>query len=983
MKLFPSYAEFFHALNNCTPYVWQSALAQSFYDGVAPDVVPVETGMGKTQAVSAWLWAFAKQRSEIISGERTLRTVQTRLHFVVDRRILVDDTALLGEKFADRLNNPINDVLRAVAAALEPTADPSGSVFNVVRLRGGLQARAEHTNSPITPTLATSTLDLFGSRLLFRGYGLSTGRRPIDAALTGIDSLIVLDEAHLAKQFRRTLDVLELQNDSETLFDGAVPPRKVVVMSATANDQKGVIAPFSWDAEIAQNSQIGIMRLFRSNVTVEVVEVEKNALADEEMAASALKLGGAPGTAVAVFVNTVASAKSVRSLIQKNTSADVVVLHGGVPQPVRENVLNKLAPYRTRSNIRANAPALFVVATQTLEVGADIDFDHAITRASSYDSFIQRAGRVNRVGDRPDASITVVSVPLAADAPDSPEAGKKLDGQAIKNKAAADAKKAFAENPVYGEAAVNTAAFLSMFFTMGDVKDTFASLTETAHLFRKEPPLLTLPKPDFADYLYTDGLANEAPVSPWIRPQDPDWGTVQLVWRDALGELPDDAVAAYLQAVPPSSAEAWTVNFSTLRSTVLVAKETGAMRSETLPRFVVIGAQSDLSKEPATVAKKVMASDGIENGMTIVVSSHRKDIAAVMDSPEFGIDFTTAANRSDLFAVLVKDRHDGVGVVNINAARWAELDEEDEDEQSKAVVKALASWHGSKVAGVVDGLDSAAIFRDNIAQMIELIKNGNSVRITDLSIDRSGAASARLLRVYPPKAPEVRQHREDLFEHCSKVGDGAKKWGIALGLPDSIVEALDVAGDRHDLGKLLPQFQHQLHLVVEPKSFALVHDGQHDALAKSSHPSFRRREASALAGIPAGFRHEALSVTLSEQLGVDQGIDGELVSYLIATHHGHGRGLFPTMDSTVVDSNYEVDGVKLTAGNPLQDASTDEWSRWSERFDALVETYGPYTLALAEAILRLSDWQESVVKVDVPLGEELSDQNDWELEVTA
>lgn len=979
MTLFPSYEEFFTALNGYRPYVWQSALAQSFYDGVSPDVVPVDTGMGKTQAVSAWLWAFAKQRAEITSGEREQRTVQTRLHFVVDRRILVDDTAEMGEKIAARLSSPDHESLAAVAAALEPTADPSGSLFNIVRLRGGLQDRPEHTNSPVTPTLATSTLDLFGSRLLFRGYGLSTGRRPIDAALTGIDSLIVLDEAHLAKQFRRTLDVLKMQNDTETLFDGTVPPRHVMVMSATTQDQTGVIAPFSWDDEIAQNQKLSKMRDYRNNVTVEVVEVEKNKLADAEMAEKALELGGTPGEAVAVFVNTVASAKAVRGLIAKGTSADVVVLHGGVPQPVRENVLDKLAPYRTRSGIRSSAPALFVVATQTLEVGADIDFDHAVTRASSYDSFIQRSGRVNRVGERSSASIIVVAVPFDGKVADPEPDDEKLDRQELKKKAAADAKKAFVENPVYGEAAVQTADFLSMFGTMGEIKNAFASLKETSHLFGKEAPLLTLTKPDFSDYLRTDGLANEAPVSPWIRAQDPDYGSVQLVWRDALGELPDDAVAAYLKAVPPSSAEAWTVNLSTLRASVLAATDTGTMRTKTMPRFVAIGAQADLSAEPAQVAKKVLSGDAIENGMTLVVGSHRKEISALMDTPEFGIDFTTAANRSDLYAVLVKDRHDGVGVVSLSASQWAKLDDEELD-QNQIISGALAAWHGAKGLTAASGnLDSETIFRDNIIQMCDLIAEGHSVSVNDLSIDQSGDASARLLRVYPPKAPEVRQHRESLFEHCCNVGDAAQNWGAVLGLPDTVVKALDIAGDRHDFGKLLPQFQHQLHLVVSPKDYALVHDGKEDALAKSSHPSFRRREASRLAGIPSGFRHEALSVTLSEKLGVSDGVDSELVSYLIATHHGHGRGLFPTMESVVSDHEYEVEGKVLTAANPLQDSSSDEWFQWSKRFDALVAKYGAYTLALAEAVLRLADWQESTVTQETATVEISEDENDREL----
>ena len=44
-----------------------------------------------------------------------------------------------------------------------------------------------------------STLPMYGSRLLFRGYGSTRSMRPIDAAMAGTDSLVIVDEAHLAR----------------------------------------------------------------------------------------------------------------------------------------------------------------------------------------------------------------------------------------------------------------------------------------------------------------------------------------------------------------------------------------------------------------------------------------------------------------------------------------------------------------------------------------------------------------------------------------------------------------------------------------------------------------------------------------------------------------------------------------------------------------------------------------------------------------
>ena len=143
--------------------------------GTWPNVIDLPTGTGKTAVLDTAVFAMAAQPD----------VTPRRVVFVIDRRIVVDQVCKRALQLQRRIKAGDTAVLRRVRDCLSALSD--GEPLGVAALRGGIPIDDGWTHRPDQPWVMVATVDQFGSRLLFRGYGVSPGMWPVHAGLAGND----------------------------------------------------------------------------------------------------------------------------------------------------------------------------------------------------------------------------------------------------------------------------------------------------------------------------------------------------------------------------------------------------------------------------------------------------------------------------------------------------------------------------------------------------------------------------------------------------------------------------------------------------------------------------------------------------------------------------------------------------------------------------------------------------------------------------
>lgn len=1007
------FADFFSALwapaaggEPTTAFDWQRDLVEQLARERAwPDLVDLPTGTGKTSLLEIALFLQA------LDAERdpAERWMPRRVVLVVDRRVVVDQADERGCAIVRRLVAATggDGVVPRVAnrlRRLSGVGDGESPVLTSV-LRGGIVRDESWATRPDMPALISSTVDQVGSRLLFRGYGVSPSMRPVHAGLLASDCLFLLDEVHLARPFAQTLAAVgNHRARAERKVTRGSGRWHVVELSATPT---GAAAQTRFPPQPLDPGSHPVLRrrlLASKPARLESVVLPKHLGKAERLFAEACvgaagRLLRAPAiTALGVIVNRVSTARAVAQGLAANDggdpNVDVVLLTGRMRPVDRDRILGKHRDRLKMGRERGSeVRPLVVVATQSIEAGADFDLDAIVTECASLDALRQRFGRVDRDGRRSDAGAEITSVVLA-------RGPSVVDG---------------ADDPVYGGALARTWAWLeSVADGMPGSRDgplvdfgiRALPLPAGDALARLVPPAFDAPVmlPAHLDaWTQTSPMpAVEPDIARWlhgIRDLEQD---VQVVWRDDLHEDlldPDDAegVRAAVERVrarPPVSTEAMSLPIAAVRRWLLQQEpaEVADVEALVLPDDVESGVRR-VRPVLRWAGQDSVASPpkDIRPGDTLVVPREYGGIYNGSWAPDAGetvADLAAFASRQQRRLAVLRLRRDCWPQPEDFAKFRDEWETSTVSERRRIVKDVLTALPDAGTATLdPDALEDVLAARPRLWE-IRLLDDVEPVSWRDRTLVRrpdpaspfeatvvitapvrsgdraSGVVPIPLAVAGEGDAWSFSGRELTLAGHLSGVAQWAERFSVRLGIEPEPASDIRLAAELHDVGKADVRFQTWLHGGDE-----LARAGAAQPLAKSATPYYDRDARAAArqaSGYPHGARHELTGVAMIERSGalLARAHDPELVLHLVASHHGNCRGFAPVVhDPTPVTVSYVHDGVTMSASSSHRLARID--SGVADRFWRLVARYGWFGLAWMETILRLADHRRSEEEQDM------------------
>ncbi|MGH7120296.1 MAG: type I-G CRISPR-associated helicase/endonuclease Cas3g, partial [Acetobacteraceae bacterium] len=926
------FAAIFHTVYGQRPFAWQERLLDEVIRGRRPDTIVAPTGTGKTAVIDIALFHLAL---ETASGAApgVERRAPRRIVFAVDRRVVVDQAFAHSCALRSALEQATSGPLAAMAAVLR-THGGAGPV-HVGQLRGGMPREDDWALTPVQPTILCTTVDQLGSRLLFRGYGVSPGMAPIHAGLLGEDALILLDEAHLANPFRETLAAMARRRSGT---ESPALPWAFSTLTATPREAGGA----TFCLTDAERDEPEIARRLSARKSAELRSFKASADGAEYAsaivaAAQAIAAGCArPDPTIAVIVNRVSRARAVFDGLC--TPERGAILLTGRVRPVERDALIESYQERllaggreteTRARGVESAGPLFVVATQCVEAGCDFDFDAMLTEAAPLDALVQRFGRLNRLGRKPAAPAIIFSAqeqvsrsakddPIYADrvkltwewllAHAKPSASGGLPALEVSPRALGAL---IAEDP--GAAAA----------CASEVRSAPILRTADVGFFATTNPA---PYPDTYLPLYLHGAVNVSPEVAVVWRAD-----CEMISRDpgdpeqTGGEKAADEAHGIevLTLMPPRPGEALSVPIWAARDWLSAAPGEPTHAD----RFGDAAFEAPPGEEARTPrGRRVLRWRGADNSETRLVGPRELgpgDLIVVPASyggcDRFGWAPTSDAAVADIGDLAARPYARRYFALRLHAALWRQetnaSTEASAPEWRKFWPEAAAAAEGGGHS-LLRALGEMPDLPPGIRNKLPLPGAARFCLEYPYRPDEEGRPSGLVLIalhglrnggvgvIRRAGIPATEDDRTGSFaagpvsirEHAAAVEGQVLAFADAVGLgrtSATLVATLAFAARHHDDGKADPRFQAWLAGPEGPSP--------DEPLAKSGRwrGAFAEHKVREAAGLPAHWRHEALSVRLAARrlaVAVLDEIDSDLALYLIGTHHGQGRPFFQHHD---------------------------------------------------------------------------------------
>lgn len=917
------FGAFFAALNEGhDPFSWQEEVLDHICEhGVWPERINAPTGSGKSSVVDIHLFANA------LAAVGAAPRVPRRLCVTVGRRALVDSQATRADKILGDLKDALADesgepgILRRVAEALQSfqtrNDDKRSIPFEIGRIRGELSNR----NLPVTDISAcaiiAATPDMYGSRALFRGYGSTKAARPRETALLTMDTVMVLDEAHMNRQLLHTTQrIAELQKREVNL---GVPTLQVVETTATPSTEDSGSTTLGVDIEaLDKPNDKELRKRVYSHKELMLHPIDKwdgkpgnpatvNAAVDaimERLAHREASEGSEEAHTVGCIVNHVRTAIAIKEALVKNKvlekAEEVQLLVGRMRPSDLEKLQNKHSKLFTTEG---DMSVKVVVATQTLEVGIDVDFADLVTELAPASSLAQRFGRVNRLGHRTDSKVVVI---------------EPASGDLVKKDA-----------PPY------KAVDLSNAYGWLEALNGAENLSVNPAAMVKNPPVQSSPErllyqrpewPDLLEFSRTD-------ENPYDEPDLDLWLHDSLEAETAMGgvivrdNLPSNTSAAMeilkTSYFAPRDRETFPANLKILKEILDYQDEHGVKPRKFLYRQGEISLWQD-------------ADQGDESSQTLAPGD-----VLILDTGS--IPFTNqgiAVTQRELPST--KDKLEAVPFLDDAELYVAELYVYEKCADREARFREYLGLSPEEAAELLDS--QASDGQKVIASELSIeAEDGQEVIAWYAEVTGKesveGSDIAQELALYGPVLLD--DHQNDVAERTRQLAEN-------LGLAPEFSEALELAAKYHDEGKRDLRFQQMLGA-----------DPDAEALAKSGHRSvaeaYRARSRSAL---PRGWRHEQLSALMVAASPEKVGEHRDLVLRIIGCSHGHGRFSFAHDAGFLLKEGYLPEGTDYEA---LKEQATRLFNvgYWDNLMEQTSRTYGPYATAYLETVERAADAQIS------------------------